>query len=118
LTTTKIVNVAICEATGVAPGTYDIAAFSEHTLMNAKRSVVISAPKTSVNLGTLLEGNANQDNIIDFGDYAILSMCWLASQTQAEYDVLTDFDRNGLINLSDLRLLAASWLSISPVEIP
>lgn len=118
LTTTKIVNVAICEATGVAPGTYDITAFSEHTLMNAKRSVVISAPKTSVNLGTLLEGNANQDNIIDFGDYAILSMCWLASQTQAEYDVLTDFDRNGLINLSDLRLLAASWLSISPVEIP
>ena len=118
LTTTKIVNVAICEATGVAPGTYDITALSEHTLMNVKRSVVISAPKTSVNLGTLLEGNANQDNIIDFGDYAILSMCWLASQTQAEYDVLTDFDRNGLINLSDLRLLAASWLSISPVEIP
>jgi hypothetical protein len=118
LTTKKIINSAVCEAAGVAPGTYDITAISEHTLMNVKRSVVISAPKTSVNLGTLREGNANQDNIIDFGDYAILSMCWLVSQTQTEFNAMTDFDRNGLINISDLRLLAASWLSISPAEIP
>jgi hypothetical protein len=69
-------------------------------------------------LGTLREGNASQDNIIDFGDYAILSMCWLASQSQAEFNAMTDFDRNGFINNSDLRLLAASWLSISPAEIP
>jgi len=118
LTTKKIINSAVCEAAGVAPGTYDITAISEHTLMNVKRSVVISAPKTSVNLGTLREGNANQDNIIDFGDYAILAMCWLASQSQAEFNAMTDFDRNGFINNSDLRLLAASWLSISPAEIP
>ena len=118
LTTTKTANSAVGEATGVAPGIYDITAISEHTLMNVKRSVVISTPKTSVDLGTLLEGDANQDNIIDFGDYAILSMCWLASQSQAEFNAMTDFDRNMLINISDLRLLAANWLSISPVEIP
>jgi hypothetical protein len=118
LTTTRIANAAVCEATDVAPGTYDITALSEHTLMNVKRNVVISAPKTSVDLGTLLEGNANQDNTIDFYDYAILAMCWLASEPQAEFNAMTDFDRNGLINISDLRLLAADWLSTSPVEIP
>jgi hypothetical protein len=117
LTTTKTANAAVCEAAGIAPGIYDITALSEHTLMNVKRSVAISAPNTSVDLGTLLEGNANQDNIIDFDDYAILAMCWLASQTQTEYNAMTDFDRNGLINISDLCLLAANWLSISPVEI-
>jgi hypothetical protein len=118
LTTTRIANAAVCEATDVAPGTYDITALSEHTLMNVKRNVVISAPKTSVDLGTLLEGNANQDNTIDFYDYAILAMCWLAFEPQAEFNAMTDFDRNGLINISDLRLLAADWLSTSPVEIP
>ena len=118
LTTTKSDNSAVCEATGVAPGTYDITAISEHTLMNARRSVVISAPNTSVDLGTLLEGNANQDDIVNLDDYAILSMCWLASVAQAEYDDRTDFDRNGLINTADLSLLAANWLSSSPVEVP
>ncbi len=111
-------GLAICEAKGIAPGSYDITARSESTLINVKRNVVVSAPNTSVDLGTLLEGNANQDNIVNFDDYAILSRCWLSSQSQAEYDVRTDFDRNGLINISDLRLLAADWLSISPVEIP
>jgi hypothetical protein len=118
LTTTKSANAAVCEATGVAPGTYDITAISEHTLMNVKRNVVISEPNTSVDLGTLLEGNANQDNIVNLDDYAILSMCWLVSKTQAEYDPMTDFDRNEFINTADLSLLAANWLSSSPVEIP
>jgi len=119
LTTTKspIENAAVCEATGVSPGIYDITVLSESTLMNAKRNMVISAPQTSVNLGTLLEGDANQDNIVDFGDYVILSKCWLASKDLAEYDVRTDFDRDGFINSADLCLFAANWLRNSPVEV-
>jgi len=119
LTTAKSAagNAAVCEATGVAPGTYDITALGQYTLMNIKKSVVISAPKTSVDLGTLLEGDANQDNVINLDDYAILSMCWLASESQPEYDVRADFDRNGLINAADLFLLAANWLRSSPIEI-
>jgi hypothetical protein len=110
-------DAAICEATGAEPGTYDITAHGEYSLMNVKKSVVISSPKTSVGLGTLLEGDGNQDNIVNLDDYAILSMCWLASESQAEYDVRADFDRNGLINAADLCLLAANWLRSSPVEI-
>ena len=119
LTTTKspIENATFCEATGVSPGIYDITVLSESTLMNAKRNVVISAPQTSVNLGTLLEGDANQDNIVDFSDYVILSKCWLASKDLVKYDARTDFDRNGFINLADLCLLAANWLRSSPAEV-
>jgi hypothetical protein len=119
LTTTKSAteNAAVCEVAGVAPGAYDITVRGVSTLMNLKRSVVISAAATSVKLGTLLEGDANNDNIINLDDYAILSMCWLASESQAEYDVRADLDRNGLINAADLSLLAANWLHSSPVEI-
>jgi hypothetical protein len=121
LTTAKSVarSEAVCEATGIAPGSYDITARSESTLMNVKKSVVIPTGRdTSVDLGTLLEGNANQDSVVNLDDYAILSRCWLSSKTQAEYDVRADFDRNGLIDVADLCLLAANWLRSSPVEIP
>jgi len=108
---------AICDAAGIAPGSYDITVRSNSTLMNVKRSVVISAPGISVGLGTLLEGNANEDNIVNLDDYAILSRCWLSSQLRAEYEARTDFNRDGLINVVDLCLLAANWLRTSPIEI-
>ncbi len=119
LTTTKSPtgSAATCEAPGVVPGTYDISVRGEYTLTNAKRGVVISAPGTSVDLGTLLEGDANQDNTVDLDDYAVLAMCWLASESQAEYSVSADFDRDDLISAADLSLLATNWLRKSPVEL-
>jgi hypothetical protein len=119
LTTAKSTNgnTTVCEATGVATGTYDIAAIGETTLMNVKRSVVVSSPDTLVDLGTLLEGNANQDNIINLYDLVFLSLNWLASRTNVEYDARADFDRNGFINAADLYLLAINWLKCSPVAI-
>jgi hypothetical protein len=110
-------DIAVCEATGVTPGTYDIAIFAESTLMNVRRGVVVSPPSTFVDLGTLLEGDANQDDAIDLDECAILSAAWLASKDQPQYDLRADFDRNGLINAADLSLLAANWLRSSPVEI-
>ncbi len=119
LTTAKSAtgNTAVCETLGIAPGTYDVTVQGGSTLMNVKRSVVISLPKTSVDLGILLEGDANQDNIIDFTDFAILSINWLGFSTNADYTVRSDLDRNGLINSADLYLLTTNWLKSSPIEI-
>ncbi len=110
-------NSAVCTASGVAPGVYDIAVVGGSTLASLKRNVVVSLPATSVDLGTLLEGNLNRDGAIDLGDYAILSRHWLLSESQAEYDAQADCDRNGLVDAADLALLAANWLWTSPVEI-
>ncbi|MBN1508239.1 MAG: nitroreductase family protein [Sedimentisphaerales bacterium] len=109
-------DTAVCEAVGVLPATYDIAVFAESTLMNVRREVVLSAPGASVDLGILLEGDANRDNTIDLGDCAILSAFWLASVDQPQYDLRADFDRNGLVNAADLSLLADNWLMSSPIE--
>jgi hypothetical protein len=110
-------DTAVCEATGVAPGTYDITVQSDYTLMNIRKNVTISDPNTSVDMGTLLEGNASLDNRIDLDDFAILSMSWLSSEPQAEYNARADFDHNNLIDIADLCILATNWLSNSPVEI-
>jgi len=108
---------AVSQAGGATPGTWDITVVGESTLMNVKRGVIISGPGTSVDIGTLLEGDANHDNTIDLGDCAVLSAAWLASKEQPQYNIRADFDRNGLINAADLSLLATNWLETSPVEI-
>jgi hypothetical protein len=119
ITTTKSAtgDTVFCEATGIPPGTYDITVTGESTLTNIKRYVVISAPNTSVDMGTLLEGNANRDDIINLDDFAILSKYWLASKVKGEYDTRADFDHNNIINITDLYLLASNWLKGSPIEI-
>jgi hypothetical protein len=120
-------DAAVCEVTGIVPDTYDIAARGVHTLTNVRRGVIVSQPCTAVDLGVLLEGDANQDNLIDVHDYVLLSAGWMAAEMQAGsvpglhgengYDARTDFDRNGLTGWPDLSLLAGNWLMAAPVEI-
>jgi hypothetical protein len=110
-------NMIVYEVKGIEPGTYDIIVFGEHTLINVKRNVTISSLYSSIEMGTLLEGDANHDNIINIKDYAILSNSWLTSQSQIRYDSTVDFDRNGMIDTADLYLLTSNWLGRSPVEI-
>ena len=119
LTTVKSAsgNTAVCTATGLAPGTYDITVRGDYTLTNLRKNVTITDPNNYVDMGTLLEGNASMDGRIDLDDFAILSTSWQASDSQAGYDIRADFDRNGRINISDIYLLAENWLCNSPVEI-
>jgi hypothetical protein len=116
LTTTKPDSTAVCQCT-VAPGTYDITAVSEHTLINVKRNVVISTPSAAVDMGTLLEGNANDDIIINISDFGVLAVSYMKTDGQPGYDARADFDRNGIINISDFGLLAVNYMKVSPINI-
>jgi len=77
-------------------------------------------PQAILSIGSIapsasLEGDANGDNRVDLEDYVILSRGWLSSQSQTAYDARADFNHDGLINVADLRLLAANWLgSVQP----
>ncbi|MDH5781611.1 MAG: hypothetical protein OEZ07_03460 [Dehalococcoidia bacterium] len=115
VTTTKSNGTATCQCTGVMPDTYDITAVSEHILMNVKRDVIISSPSTVVDMGTLLEGNANDDNIINISDFGILAVSFMKSEGEDGYDVRADFDRNGIINISDFGMLAVNFMKSSPI---
>ena len=116
LTTAKSGDLAVCETGTILPDTsYDITVISEHTLMNVRRAVVISAPSTSVDLCTLLEGNANGDNIIDISDFGILALSFMEWEGNPGYDVRADFDRNGIIDIHDFGLLALNFMKYCPV---
>jgi hypothetical protein len=117
LTTTKSDGTATCQCAGVMPGTYDITAVSEHTLINIRGNVIISGPSTTVDMGTLLEGNANDDSIINISDFGILAVSYMKTEGEPGYDARADFDRNGIINISDFGLLAVNYMEMSPVDI-
>jgi nitroreductase len=90
---------------------------AEHKSIQAAVSLPAShIPQAIVSIGpsaasTFLDGDANQDHFVDLADYVILSRCWLSSRSQAGYEARADFDRDGLVNVTDLALLAANWLT-------
>ncbi|MFC2060287.1 cohesin domain-containing protein [Chloroflexota bacterium] len=117
LYTAKSNGTAACQFTGVPTGDYDITAVSEHTLMNVRRGVVVSEASSLVDMGNLLEGNANGDDIININDFSILAVSFMKLDGENGYDATADFDRNGIINISDFGLLAINFMKISPVDV-
>ncbi|MFC2060773.1 hypothetical protein ACFLTZ_06815 [Chloroflexota bacterium] len=113
--TTRLDTEATGNLTGIMPGTYDITVVSEHTLMNVRRGVMVTASPTSVDMGILLEGNADSDIIIDIHDFGILAASFMRLAGDANFDPRADFDRNGIINTSDFGLLAVNFLKTSPI---
>jgi PKD repeat protein len=125
-TTTKSDGTATCQCVDVVPGTYDITAQASNcpectegncVLMNVRQSVGISAPSTSVDMGTLLAGDANCDGIINISDFGILAVAYMCTEGEPCYDCRADFDCNGIINISDFGLLAVNYMKISPIDI-
>ena len=116
LTTAKSGSTAVATATAIPSSTYDISAVTTTCLTNVKRGVVITAPLTALNLGTLLEGNANDDNIVNITDFGILAATY--GKSTPDYDNRADFDGNGIINIADFGLLAANYGQSAPVGVP
>jgi phosphodiesterase/alkaline phosphatase D-like protein len=118
LTTTKSGANAIAQCPGIIPANYDITAVSEHTLMNVKRNVTVTSPSVAVSLGTLLEGNADNNNIVDILDLGLFIFAYNTMIGGSGYDAMVDFDRNGIINMLDFGLLSFNYNRMSPVKIP
>jgi hypothetical protein len=118
LTTAKVGGNATAQCTFVIPGNYDITAVSEHTLLNVKRNVTVIAPCTTVNLGTLLEGNANNNDRVNILDFGLLATSYGKSKGNVAYNPMADFDRNDIVNIFDFGLLSMNYLKIAPIEVP
>jgi hypothetical protein len=117
VTTSKSGNTATAQL-AVNPGLYDISLVTPHSLVNVKRGVSVASTSTIVALGTLLEGNANDDNKVNIQDFGLLAKTYGRSNNDAGFDARADFDRNNKINITDFGLLAANYGKYSPVQIP
>lgn len=118
LSSVKSGSTAAVQVPGILPGTYDITVNSPYCLLNVKRNVLVIAPLTSLDMGIMLEGNANNDEKVNIQDFGLLAATYGRQRGQAGFDENADFDRNDIINITDFGLLAANYGKYSPIEIP
>ncbi|MGA2916206.1 MAG: right-handed parallel beta-helix repeat-containing protein [Sedimentisphaerales bacterium] len=58
----------------------------------------------------------NQDHFVDFYDFVIFARTWRLSSGEPNYNYLCDFSHDNKIDINDLRIFSAHWLTPSDFE--
>ena len=95
--------------TGLEPGTYDIVVKNSHALANRKDNVTLAIGSNTVDMGTLKEGDANNDNKVSLLDFSVLASTFSKCQGTSGYDSRADFNQDNCITLLDFSLLATNF---------
>ena len=101
----------------IAPGIYDVRLHNLHTLRNVKRNVRITEQLT-LNMGTLLEGDADGDNRVRSADFALLRTSYFTQAGNLGFDARTDFDEDQRVRSSDFALLRGNYFATGDIEVP
>jgi cohesin domain-containing protein len=99
---------------GFLPGTYTACVKHSHTLQNCRGVTLVDGPNT-VNFGTLLEGDANNDNCLLLVDFSILATAFGKCTGDSGFDARADFDGSGCVLLVDFSLLATNFGRCGPL---
>lgn len=93
----------------VAPGSYDIRVKNSQTLQNLIGNVYLAPGANSVDLGTLLAGDANDDNYVTLVDFSILATTFARCDGMLGYDSRADFNQDTCVLLTDFSMLATNF---------
>ncbi|MBL8130957.1 MAG: carboxypeptidase regulatory-like domain-containing protein [Anaerolineae bacterium] len=93
---------------GLPTGAVTIWVKGSHTLANVV-STVLMAGDNVVILGTLLEGDANDNNVVNITDFSILAQAFGQSVGDAGYDARADFTNDSRVTILDFSLLALNF---------
>ncbi len=103
-------------ALALTKGTYDVRVKGLHTLRNVRRALAVFGPVT-IDMGTLVEGDADGDNRVRASDFALLRAAYFTSEGAPGFDPRVDFDEDNRIRSSDFALLRASYFSSGDIEV-
>lgn len=90
------------------PGTYDVRIKNSHTLQN-KLTVTLAVGNNAIDFGTLLEGDANNDNFVSLVDFSILTSSFGNCQGVTGYDDRADFNEDQCVSVLDFSLMATNF---------
>ena len=95
---------------GLPPKTYDLAFKNLHSLQVTLQTTAISG---STNLAAIVlpEGDANNDNTVDIGDFGLLVNAYNSDKNNANsgYDARVDFNYDGLVDIADFGVLVNNY---------
>lgn len=95
---------------------FDIEVKHSHTLSNKKFGIPVSGPASPINMGTLLEGDADNNNAVSLADFSILRTTY--AQTCPPCDDRADFNVDGYISILDFSLLRTNYTRSGPITVP
>jgi predicted GH43/DUF377 family glycosyl hydrolase len=112
---TKVVTF---EVTGVPAGLFNITLYTPHALVNYKAGVNIPYDGATVDMGTLLEGDAQDisegNTIINITDFGRFASSYNKAEGDEGFDPTADFDESNYIDILDFTLLYTNFLKTSP----
>lgn len=90
-------------------GTFTVTVKNLHTLKRVKAGQVFVAGNNTVSFGTLLEGDANNDNLIDFVDFSALSLSYNKLSGDPGFNPNCDFNNDGIVDFLDFSILSLNY---------
>jgi C1A family cysteine protease len=101
----------------VSPGTYDVRVKNAHTLSNRRRNVSITNGSNVIDFGTLLEGDASNNDVVRGEDYSILATTYFKCSGQNGWDARADFNGDSCVRGNDYSLLAMNYNRRGPIDV-
>ncbi|MBL7743632.1 MAG: DUF4082 domain-containing protein [Chitinophagaceae bacterium] len=95
--------------TGLPVGTFNVKVKSSHTLARVKTGQVLVTGGNAISFGTLLEGDANNDNYVTAIDFSVLLNSYNKTIGDPGYDARADFNNDGFVTAIDFSLLLANY---------
>jgi hypothetical protein len=93
---------------GFQPGFYDIRVKGSHSLQNLATLELLDG-ENGVYLGSLSEGDANDDNSVSLIDFSLLAGTFSGCLGDAGFDARADFNQDGCVDMLDFSLLATHF---------
>ncbi len=95
----------------VPTGVHDITVKNFHTLSNRRLGINLMPGGNVLHFGTLQDGDANDDDIIDIADFTILRAFFGTS------DARVDFNQSGFVDITDFSILRTNFGRSGPINI-
>ncbi|GAB4556577.1 MAG: hypothetical protein Kow0047_00170 [Anaerolineae bacterium] len=115
--TTSIDASGTFTVTGLDPDIYDVYVKGSHSLTNYRTGIDLTAGPQTVDFGTLLEGDANDDDYVLGADFSILATSYGRCVGDPGFDPRADFNGSDCVDGADFALLASNYGQHGPVLI-
>ena len=100
---------------GLAVGTYGLRVKGMHTLANRRNSITLVEGVNNVDMGTLLEGDTDNDNDVDAADASVVNAAFGTTPPDDDWDPRADLNEDGVVNATDMALVADNYGQVGDI---
>ena len=88
-----------------------------HALANRRSNLTLAVGDNTVDMGTLLEGDIDNDNDVDANDASVVNLAFGSTPASANWDPRADLNGDGVVDATDMGLIATNYGQVGDVEL-